>query len=154
MRISKYIVAIVLVLIILVLGIVRSLSVAHFKTDAKKWAHPSVRQSNTVTLKQFAALTGQNLLINLDKDTTGISKILGKALIISPDSILNKENINRIRKHEGRVFLFSSEPGISARIWMILSQMGRTNLYILTAKPDNEILKYKFRPQPTGADTI
>lgn len=154
MLIRKYIVAIVIILIILVLGIVRSLSANHFKNDARRWAEPSVTQSNTITMRQFAALTGQNLLINLDKDTVGIREIMRKALTITPDSILNKNNINRIMKHEGPVFLFSSEPGMSARMWMILSQMGRINIYILTNNPDNEILKYKFRPDSSTATSI
>jgi hypothetical protein len=59
---------------------------------------------------------------------------------------LNKNNFSLIGKHNGPVLLYSADPGLSARIWMLLSQMGRRNIYILTDSTDNEILKYKFRP--------
>jgi 3-mercaptopyruvate sulfurtransferase SseA len=65
---------------------------------------------------------------------------------IPADSILSKKYLNTIRKHNGPVILFSSEMAVSARIWMLLSQMGCKNIYILTNNTDNEVFKSKFRP--------
>jgi len=85
-------------------------------------------------------------MICLDKDADGIRKLSGELRNIPPDSILNKNHSTQIMKHDGPVLLYSSDPGLSARIWMLLSQMGRRNIYILTDSTDNEVLKYKFRP--------
>ena len=77
---------------------------------------------------------------------SGLNEITSDALFIAADSILSKNNLSIIRKHDGPVLLVSSETAVSARIWMVLSQMGYKNIYILTNDADSEVLKYKFRP--------
>jgi hypothetical protein len=144
--IKKFKVVIGIVLITLILILIRSTGANHFKNDAKKWADPSVKQSNTITIEQAKVLKGKNLLISLDKESGSINEIDGETLLIPADSILSKDNLNRIKKHDGRVLIVSSEPGLSARIWMILSQMGCRNVYILSNTADNEVLKFKFQP--------
>lgn len=141
---NKVVIAIVLIIVVLVL--IRVSGVNKFKNDAKRWAEPSIKQLNTISLAQAETLKGRNLIINLDKDVGRIREITGDVQNISADSILSKRHVNSIMKHNGQVLLFSSDPGLTARIWMILSQMGCRNIYILTTNPDNEILKYKFRP--------
>ena len=137
---------IAVVLIVLVMVVIRSSGVNHFKNDAKRLAGPSLEQSNTITREQASRLTGKNLIINMDKDFRPVSEITGDVQNITADSILSKKYVNTILKHDGPVLLSSSESGLSARIWMILSQMGCTNIYILTKNTDNEVFKYKFRP--------
>jgi hypothetical protein len=139
-------VVIVIVVILLVLIFFRSTGLNHFKNDIKKWAEPSVSQSNTISPEQAASLTGNLLAINLDKNAGNIRGFTGSVQNISADSVLSKDHIKMLRKHEGPVLLYSSEPGLSARIWMILSQLGCRNIYILTENPGNEVLKYKFQP--------
>ena len=69
-----------------------------------------------------------------------------EVISILPDAILNKDNLNKINKFNGKIFLTSPDQALSARIWMVLSQMGIKNLYILTNDNDNETFKNKFRP--------
>jgi hypothetical protein len=144
--IKKYKVVIVIVIIILILVCMRLLDVNHFKNDAKKWAEPSVTRLNTINIEKSGSLSGKKLFINLDKDVSGIKEITNDAQTIPPDSVLSKKYLKIIRKHDGPVLLFSSETAVSARIWMVLSQMGCMNIYILTNNEDNEVFKYKFRP--------
>jgi hypothetical protein len=141
---NKVVIAIFLILLVLIL--IRSSGLNHFKNDAKKWAEPSLKQSNRITLDRAGSLTGKNLIINLDKDVSGIRELTSDAQNIPADSVLSKKHVTTIMKHDGPVLLFSSEPGLSARIWMILSQMGCRNIYILTNNADNEVFKYKFQP--------
>ena len=86
------------------------------------------------------------LIINLslENGVPGMASV--NTINISPDSLLSKENLNTIKNYEGPVLLFSSETAVSARIWMLLSQMGYKNIFILNNNTDNEILNYKFRP--------
>jgi len=138
-------VVIVLVVILLVLVIIRSTSVNHFQSDAKRWAEPSVSQSNIITLENVKLLTGKKLII-LDKNSSSPGEITGDVQNIPADSVLSKIYISLIKNHNGPVLIFSMDQGLSARIWMILSQMGCQSVYIYTKTSDNELLKYKFRP--------
>jgi hypothetical protein len=139
-------VVIIVVLTIVVLVVIRTLNVDHFKNDAKKWVEPSLNHVNTITLEHALALQGNNLIVRLDKEEGLNTGLKGEQLIIHADSILDKKIIRRILKYNGNILLESGDPGLSARIWMILRQMGCRNIYILTKDIDNEVLKYKFRP--------
>jgi hypothetical protein len=54
------------------------------------------------------------------------------SISIAPENILEKQNLRKIRKFKGNIVLLSQNPSESARIWMLLSEMGIRNLYILT----------------------
>ena len=152
--IKNYKVVITVVLIVLVLVVIRSAGVNHFKSDAKKWAEPSFGMSNAITPEKAKQLKGNNLVVNLDKDPATIAGISGDLQNISADSILSRKHLSTIMDHNGPVLLLSSDPGLSASIWMILSQMGRKNIYILTSATDNEVLKYKFQPESMPDTTL
>ena len=141
---NKVLIAIVLTVLILVL--VRSLGTNHFKNDAIKWAEPSLSRLNIISKDQIGSMAGDKLIINLGEKAEEAEGLPKDALNIPVSTILGKKNLKIIRKHNGPVLLFSTETAVSARIWMVLSQMGYKNLYILTTDSDNEVLKYKFRP--------
>ena len=139
---NKVLIAIVLTVLILVL--IRSFSTNHFKTDAKKWAEPSVLLSNIITIEKAGSLLGTKLIIDLEKEKSGINAGMVNEIEVPPDAILHSENLKIIKKNNGPVLLFSADPSISSRIWMLLSQLGYKNILILTRDADNEVLKYKF----------
>jgi hypothetical protein len=143
--IKKYKVVILVVMPVLILVLFRAFGTNHFKNDARRWAEPSVARSNIISEDQLGTLSGEKLIINLDKKSSGIEQNINNK-VISADSILSKNVLNIIRKHGGPVLLFSSDAAVSARVWMILSQMGYGNIYIFTNDTDNEVLKNKFRP--------
>ena len=143
--INKYKVVIAVVLPILILVLIREFGTNHFKSNAKRWAEPSVTRSNIISGEQHGTLSGENLIINLNEDFRAVKEFTTYAVNIPADSILSKKNFNIIRNHDGPVVLFSTETAVSARIWMVLSQMGYKNIYILTNDSGNEVFKYKFR---------
>jgi hypothetical protein len=145
--IKKYKVVIISVILLLVLILIRSSGFSHFKNDTQKRVQPSLNKSNLITLREAGRLAGKSLIINLSGVTPDqIKELSASVQNIPADSVLSKNHIKGIMKHEGPILLYSSEPGLSARIWMIISQLGCRNLYILTDSTDNDILKYKFRP--------
>jgi hypothetical protein len=146
---NKVLVAIVLTVLILVL--IRSLGTDHFKSDAKKWAEPSVLHSNIITPEAAGSLSGTKLIIDLEKEKSGTNLSSGNEIEILPDAILQSENLKKIKKNNGPVLLYSSDPSVSSRIWMILSQLGYKNLFILTKDADNEVLKYKLPIDSTNS---
>lgn len=144
--INKYKVVLAVVLPVLILILLRTFGSNHFQSDAKRWAESSFLQSNIITAIQNETLPGEKLIINLSKDGKGNMKIKRDTLNISTDSIISINYLEIIRKHEGPILLFSSDEAVSARIWMLLSQMGFKNIFILSNTTDNEVFKYKFRP--------
>jgi hypothetical protein len=146
--IRKYKVVFMIVLPLLILVMVRSMGGNHFKSDAKKWAEPSFLRTNILTTDQLASLPGEILYIDLDNKDSLEIKSRGTKLYIPPSEILVKDNFRIINKHKGPVLIYSSEAAISARIWMVLSQMGIKDIYIFVNKNDNEAFKNKFRPDP------
>jgi hypothetical protein len=145
MRIIKeYKIVLMVVVPILILVLLRTIGPAHFKPDAKKWAEPSVSRSNIITSEQLSSLSGEKLIINLIDDANTEKYISDYELSIRTDSILKKTYLKKIRNHNGPVLLFSSDPAVTARIWMILRQLGISQLFILTKDSDNEVSKNKL----------
>ncbi len=142
-------VVIVLACVILVAAIsllvINAFGDDHFRHDAAKWAQPTIDQSNLITNNQLEKLSGNTILINLSEQRNQVNDNQG-AIHIPASAILEKENQKRLRSHEGNLVLISGERALSARIWMLLSQMGYENLYILDDSAVNEVLKYKFQP--------
>jgi hypothetical protein len=143
--IYKYKVVLIVVLPILILVLIRTISDNQFRKDAKRWVEPSVKGSNIITNEQLITLTGGILFINLAEEQTVPGRMQRDVLNIPAESILLKNNLKVIRKHKGPILLSSANVAVSARIWMVLSQLGYRNIYILNEDPDNEILKNKFR---------
>jgi len=144
--IKRYRVVIGIVTAILILVIVRSSGFNHFRNDAKKWAGRSLTHAAEINIEKAASLKGKRLIINLDKDTVQARSLSSAELYIPPDSILSKKYLTIIRNHAGPLIIFSADPGLSARVWMVLSQLGQKNIYILADMTSNEVLNYKFLP--------
>ena len=150
----KYRVVIAVVLPILILVMIRSFGANHFQSDSKKWAEPSLNQSNIVSEEQIRTMSGEKLIINLGSEVSGISDMTTEEVYISPDSVLSKIYLNKIRDHKGPVLLYSPDQALSARIWMVISQMGCRNIYILTYNADNEAFKNEFRPDTNAGPEL
>jgi hypothetical protein len=145
---KKPIVPLFFVLVVLVTVIIRSTGTDHFLTDARQQALPSFGHSIIISTDQVRQITGNKLFVFLDE---GINmdnnyRLRGEILWIPADSLLKNENRRKILGHSGIVLLASADPAVSARIWMILSQMGRKDMFIVAADDEPEVLKYEFQP--------
>jgi hypothetical protein len=133
--IKQYWLVLSLFLLAVILVLIRTFSQNNFRYDAVKWAEPSVIGSNILTEDQIATLSGEILLISLGNDAAIDRQFQENTMNINPESILEKTNLNRIRKNSGPVILYSGDNSVSARVWMVLSEMGMKNIYILLAAP-------------------
>jgi len=150
--IKKYRVILIIVLPVLILVLVRSTGFSRFKSDSKKWAQPTLVHSNTINSGQISKLGTKSLVLCLDKAVVPAG-ITGDIQNVASDSILGRKSVKSIIKHDGPVLIFSAEPALSARVWMLLSQLGCRNIYILTDNSDNEVLTYRLQPDSfPGAD--
>jgi len=135
--------SIVLALFVLVLA--RSCDTEHFRNDLGKWATPSLGKHNLVTRSGLVKMD-KPLLVVLENAKLDAYK--GEILKVSLKEITQREQLNKIRNYNGPKILVSENIGISAKTWMILSQMGIENLYLLD-EDANEGFRYDFQ-----ADTI
>ena len=129
--IKQYWLVLSLFLLAVILVLIRTFSQNNFRYDAVKWAEPSVIGSNILTEDQIATLSGEILLISLGNEASIDRQFQNNTMNINPESILEKTNLNRIRKNSGPVILYSGDNSVSARVWMVLSEMGMKNIYIL-----------------------
>ena len=144
--IKRYKWVIITVLPVLILVIVKSAGITRFKSDANRWAEPSVNRSNIIKMEQVGDLKGEVMVINLDREKGDFRSESIKSITISEDSILSKSILKMIKANPGPALIYSEDLSKQARVWMVLSQLGNKNIYILTDKADDEVLKYKFRP--------
>jgi len=144
---KKYTAVILIVLPLLILVLIRSAGSNHFKPDAEKLAEPSFVKSNIINVDKLSSLPGDKLIINLSEQEENIKNVLGNVIKIAPGDILLKDNINKIKENAGEpVLLYSPDVAMVSRIWMVLTQMGIKNTFILTTDSDNELIKHEFRP--------
>lgn len=139
------------VVTISILVLLRSHGTGRFRYDSNRWAEPSYSASNIITHDEINSLPGDKLIINLD--TTNILDWTpeGNQVTIPAASILSRQARKTIKAHDGVVLLWSPDNSTSARAWMLLSQSGFVNLYIIAGGTGAESLNEKFR---SGIDTI
>ena len=144
--IKRYSLAIAIVFPLLAIILIKNSGTGSFRYDAGRWAEPSITGENIVAPEKASRLKGNILIIELDKTSSVPGGIKGEILIIAPDSVLVDEQRKPIFKNDGPVLLHSADYSVSAKTWMVLSQAGLKNIYILAEDQDNEKGKEKFRP--------
>ena len=140
-------------LILAVPGLVllRSVTDNHFKPDAELRAHPSYSHSVVVSPEQVNIMDGNRLIVNIGNGTELDNPALPgnsvtDVLHTDASSLLSRMNRKKILNFKGNVFLVSGDPSLSSGLWMVLSQMGRKDLFIVSDKVEPEVFKYEFRP--------
>lgn len=129
---KQYRFALIIFLAIVALVLLRSFNRTGFRYDAARWAEASVDGSNMLTVDQLSTLRGEIMLLNLGSEADLPDELKEKAVTMSPESLAVKENLKQIRNHKGPVILCSADGSVSARVWMILSEMGMKNVFILS----------------------
>jgi len=129
---KQYRILLAVFLLVLSLVLIRTISPGNFKYDAAKWAEPSATGSNIINEAQLDAMTGKKLLVDLGDEPVSGSRFGNITVKMDPGSILDKPYMKLIRKNGGPVILYSEDISEVARIWMILSEMGVRDLYILS----------------------
>jgi len=129
---KQYGLALLIFLLVALLIMIRNFNQKTFKYDAVRLAESSVNGSNILIEDQIPNLSGEILLINLGEEPAINKKFNVNTLMINPEFVLEKANLKIIRKNKGPVILFSERISVSARVWMVLTEMGIKNLYILT----------------------
>ena len=136
--IKQYGVVLAIILPIMVLILFTSIGPYHFKSDVKKQVETSFLHSNVISFDQINGIQGNKLIINLNRESSLPVGTKNTAIDIPADSVLNKSILKNIISHKGPVLLYADDLALTSRMWMILSQLGCSNIFILTKDPDNE----------------
>jgi hypothetical protein len=150
---KKFTLVLAIILPLLVIVVIKTLNTDRFRKDASKWAAPSMSESVVLTGEQLQTLSGRTMVVNLNDVEISVPGA-AETLDIPAKSLLNKEVLKKLRAHKGNILLASDDPALSARMWMLLSQMGYKHLYILADGADNEVLKYTFRPDSSSGPEL
>lgn len=133
MKLLKQYRLILLILLLVTLPVlIRSFNRNSFRYDAVRWASPSADGSNLLTPDQAAGAGEGALLILLGGEAEVPARFAGRTVEISPADFPVKENLKMIRKNKGPVILVSDDESVAARVWMVLSETGIRNVFILS----------------------
>jgi len=126
-------------LLVTLLVLVRTFNQKSFRYDAVKRAAPSALGSNIMTEDQVGTLNGEKLIIALGNNETVSNRFQKITLRMETESVLERANLNLLRRNKGTIILYSDESSVSAKVWMVLSEMGLKNVFILL--PENRSIQ-------------
>lgn len=135
---KQYRIIIAVFLLVLLVVLIRTISPGNFKYDAVKWAEPTATGSNMINEAQLDSMTGKKLMVDLGTVPVSASRFGNITVRMDPGSILDKPNLRLIRNNRGPVVLYSEDISEVAGIWMILSELGVKDLYILSESANEE----------------
>ena len=137
-------------IILLVLVLVRSFNPNLFKQDQGKAVEAVLNNKNSITLAQLKALNTQYVVINLGTGGKFDSIKIKNSINIPVENLLDKANQTIFKESKNEIILYSSDASTTAKVWVILNQLGFKKLLILTPDEQPEVFKYKFQPDTTA----
>jgi len=137
-------------IILLVLVLVRSFNPNLFKQDQGKAVEAVLNNKNSITLAQLKALNTQYVVINLGTGGKFDSIKIKNSINIPVENLLDKANQTIFKESKNEIILYSSDVSTTAKVWVILNQLGYKKLLILTPDEQPEVFKYKFQPDTTA----
>jgi hypothetical protein len=148
-KILPYLVAALIVLPVVIGLLIRFTETYRFGRNAAAAAAPSLQATNMIRWEQLAAMKTKTLVVDLSDTASLILRKASGTIHIPAAHLLDRASLDTLKAHrkETRI-LYSPDAGVSAKAWMVLSQMGYRNLYILADDPDQEKLKFPFQPEP------
>ena len=137
-------------IILLVLVLVRSFNPNLFKQDTGKAVEAAINKGNSITFTQLKALNTQYVVINLGTGGKFDSVKIKNSINIPVENLLDKANQAIFKESKDEIILYSSDVSTTAKVWVILNQLGYKKLLILTPDEQPEVFKYKFQPDTTA----
>jgi hypothetical protein len=149
-QLKKFKTAALVLLPILILIIIRMNNPGIFQEPISKAMEGTKDRGNLITPNQLKKLGASSLVIDLSNKDHHDSLQFHPTISISPERLLDPENREILDRTKGTVVLYADDVAISSKAWIILNQLGYSNLYILTLEEDPEVLKYKFQPDTSA----
>ncbi|WP_346862375.1 rhodanese-like domain-containing protein [uncultured Draconibacterium sp.] len=130
--------------VVLVLLVVRLLDKDLFKQEAEQAIKQSTAGQNLITSAELKN-TGDFLFVNLSTDAADPGSF-ENSVPIAFKHILDAENQKLFKESKSKIVLYSEDNSEATKAWVILSQMGFENVFLLQTEENGDVLKYKFQP--------
>lgn len=137
---------IIILFIISVLVIARSNKQNLFKQDVETVFTSAHDDKNTITFSQLKNKEANYRIVDLNTPESFITKRFNSLIHIPFNELLKKENQKQLKEIKDTLILFSENISTSSKAWVILNQLGYSNVYILETEENNEVFKFKFQP--------
>lgn len=140
---------ILIVGILLILVIVRNSDSNIFRKDIKTAVEAAQNKSNLLSLEQVRQLKSTWLVLNVGNENLPDSLRVEHSISIPFENLLEEANRKILEEVDGDLILYSSDAATASKAWVILNQLGYSNVFILNTEAGQEELKYKFQPDTT-----
>jgi hypothetical protein len=149
-QLKKFKTAALVLLPLLILVIIRMNNPGIFKEPVSRAIEGTKDHGNLITPDQLKKIAASSLVIDLTNKDHHDSLQFHPNFSIPPERLLDPENRKILDRTKGTVVLYADDVAISSKAWIILNQLGYSNLYILTLEENPEALKYKFQPDTSA----
>jgi rhodanese-related sulfurtransferase len=133
----------IFILGLMVLVVLRAANRNLFKRDANVAVEAA--KSNRVLQSEYEANKNRYFIIDFRSEEIFRANPYQNSVHIPFQNLLDEENLESIKKVKTEILLVASDPGISAKAWVILNQLSFDNVYLLS-ETEGEVLKYRFQP--------
>jgi len=141
-----------ILLIVLVLVIAKTTGKNRFKIDAKNAIEVISSNNFSVSLTGFRAAENQFLVVGLNESG---SIQFDNSLKVPFEKLIDETLIQKLKETEKKILLVSEDNSLAIKSWVILSQLGFKNIFVLSDVENAEVLKYKFQPETSaGMESI
>ena len=143
-----------ILLIVLVLVIAKTTGKNRFKQDAKNAIEVITSNNFSVSLTDFRAAENQFLVVDLS-ESGSIQIQFDNSMKVTFEKLIDETLIQKLKETEKKILLVSEDNSLAIKSWVILSQLGFKNIFVLSDVENAEVLKYKFQPETSaGMESI
>lgn len=141
---NKYLLPIVIILTIGLATVILVSGNSSFKQNAGKLASKQDIDSVFLDTELVDNSSDEYFLLSLDNSILIDNLKFSGTLSAGIESLSDKAVLKELKSVKGKI-LISGNPSVTSRAWIILSQLGFSNIFILTSDSKPEVLKYEFR---------
>jgi hypothetical protein len=140
-------VVLAVLVVILVFVIIKTTAKNQFKEDANHTLEKVTSDNFTILLAELKNSQNEYLLVDISE--SGLAQF-ENSVKIPVEKIGEQSSLQILKNTNSKIVLVSDNVSQSEKAWVILSQLGIKNLFVLSTHENPEEFKYKFQPD-TGA---
>lgn len=136
-------IVLLVLVVVLILVFVKTTGKNQFKEDANNTVEKVVSGNFSISLGEFKASQNEYLVVNLNESD---SVPFEKSVKIPFEKLIEESSLQKLKDSDDKIVLVSEDESQAERAWIILTQLGITNVFTLSKSDNPEVFKYKFQP--------
>jgi hypothetical protein len=142
-KLSNLKIVLLVLAVVLALVIVKTAGKNGFKQDAKSAVEAVSSNNFMISANNLEKNKTEYLIVELDE--TG-SQRFENSVKIPFDKLLEESSLEKLNETDSKILLVSNDNSVTAKAWVILTQLDFKNVFILSNEDNPEVLKYEFLP--------